>query len=102
MRYVMWVLRLIIFLIFLGFALQNTELVILKGFLGYSWQAPLIFIVLACFIVGVICGVLASLSSTVALRRKLIAVRKKLKEKTPESHASLMTETRIEPPRDAL
>lgn len=102
MRYVVWLLRLIIFIVLLGFALQNTELVTLNVFSGYYWRAPLIFIVLACFIAGIIFGVGASLSYMIALRRKLIVARKKLKEKTLESTSNTVSQPIFEPPRDAL
>ena len=102
MRYVVWVLRFILFLILLSFALQNTEMVTLNIFSEHHWRAPLIFIVLASFIAGAVFGVLASLSSIVILRRKLIDVRKKLKEKPPEPIGPVVVERRIEPPRDAL
>lgn len=100
MRYFTWVLRIIIFLILLGFALQNTETVILNGFLGYYWQAPLVFIVLACFSIGALCGVLASLLYIIKLRRQLIALRKMVKAKP--SLPKTLIDPIVEPPRDAL
>ena len=100
MRYLSWALKILIFVILLSFALQNTDIVTLNTFLGYHWQAPLIFIMLTCFVVGAVFGVLASLPYMIKLRRELIITRKELKNKTPAPKTSV--EYILEPPRDAL
>jgi putative membrane protein len=100
MRYLSWALKILIFVILLSFALQNTAIVTLNTFLGYHWQAPLIFIMLTCFVIGAVFGVLASLTYVIKLRRELTSARKELKNRMPTSQAPV--EYILEPPRDAL
>jgi uncharacterized integral membrane protein len=100
MRYLSWALKILIFIILLSFALQNTSIVTLHTFLGYYWQAPLIFVMLTCFVVGAIFGVLASLTYVIKLRRELMSIRKALKTHIPTAPAPV--EYILEPPRDAL
>lgn len=100
MRYISWALKIIVFITLLYFAMQNTEVVTLSAFLGYQWQAPLIFIMLACFIVGAVFGVLASLTYVIRVRRELTRARKALKTNT--GIVKPVAEPILEPPRDAL
>ena len=46
MRYLVWLLRIVLFLILLGFAVKNDQPVVLRYFLGYEWQASLVVILL--------------------------------------------------------
>jgi uncharacterized integral membrane protein len=78
MRYVYGLLTGILFFAVLGFAVKNAELVTLQYYLGLSWSAPLVLIVLACFALGVACGVLASLGLVVRQRREANAIRQEL------------------------
>lgn len=63
MRTLNWLLRGLLFFILFAFALNNQHVVQLKWFLGYQWQAPMVFIVLAIFAMGCVFGVLAMLPS---------------------------------------
>ena len=97
MRYLSWTLKIILFLILLSFALQNTDIVTLNAFVGYHWQAPLIVIMLACFVVGTVFGVLASFTYMIKLRRELAVARQACKNTLPTPVAHI-----VEAPRDAL
>ena len=46
MRYISWALRIFLFLLLFGFALKNTELVVVRFYLGSEWTAPLALVVL--------------------------------------------------------
>ena len=46
MRTLNWLWRGLLFFILFAFALNNQHVVELKWFLGYSWQAPMVFVVL--------------------------------------------------------
>jgi len=59
MRALIWSLRLLVFLVLFAFAVKNTDPVTLRFFLGATWQAPLILLLLAFFAAGVLFGVLA-------------------------------------------
>ncbi len=70
MRTLNWLWRGLLFLLLFAFALNNQHLVELKWFRGYSWQAPMVFIVLAAFALGCSAGVLAMLPSWWKHRRE--------------------------------
>lgn len=63
MRALNWLWRGLLFFILFAFALNNQHVVELKWFLGYSWQAPMVFVVLGVFALGCVTGVLAMLPS---------------------------------------
>ncbi|NIO41640.1 MAG: DUF1049 domain-containing protein [Burkholderiales bacterium] len=79
MKYLLWILRLLVFLVLLGFALKNTEPVAVKFYLGGEWQSPLVMVLLVAFICGVVAGVLASLGVVFRKRREIAGLRKQLR-----------------------
>jgi lipopolysaccharide assembly protein A len=70
MRYLGWVVKILLFVMLLGFALKNSQPVTLHYFLGYVWQAPLVVLLLAAFVLGALAGVLALLPVLFRLRRE--------------------------------
>ena len=70
MRALNWLWRALLFFILFAFALNNQHTVELKWFLGYRWQAPMVFIVLAAFALGCAAGVLAMVPSWWRQRRE--------------------------------
>jgi hypothetical protein len=50
MRYVIWILKFLLFVLVLTFAVVNTETVTVRYFLGWEWQSPLIFVLLIAFL----------------------------------------------------
>ncbi|MFT3858089.1 MAG: LapA family protein [Aquabacterium sp.] len=63
MRTLNWLWRGFLFFTLFAFALNNQHVVELRWFMGYRWQAPMVFIVLAAFAVGCVSGVLAMVPS---------------------------------------
>ena len=63
LRTLNWLFRGLIFFTLFAFALNNQHVVQLKWFLGYQWEAPMVFVVLAAFALGCVVGVLAMLPS---------------------------------------
>ncbi|NBD19599.1 DUF1049 domain-containing protein [Aquabacterium fontiphilum] len=63
MRSLNWLWRAALFLLLFAFALNNQHLVEVRWFLGYRWQAPMVFVVLIVFALGCVTGVLAMLPS---------------------------------------
>ena len=61
MRYLMWFLRIALFLVLLGFTVKNAETVTVHYYFGYEWQAPLILIILLSFALGLAIGVMSCL-----------------------------------------
>lgn len=61
MKFIVWLIRVLVFVLLLVLALANTQTATLNFVAGYSWQAPLILIGLAFFGVGLIAGLLSAL-----------------------------------------
>jgi uncharacterized integral membrane protein len=57
-------------------ALQNADPVELKFYGWWSWQAPLIFVVLVAFAIGVAAGLLAGAMRAARLNRQLSRLRR--------------------------
>ncbi|SOD42442.1 LapA family protein [Nitrosovibrio sp. Nv4] len=77
MRYLKWFLRIVLFLLLLGFTVRNAETVTLHYYFGYQWHAPLVLIILLFFAVGVAVGVGSCLGKIFRQRREIAAYRKK-------------------------
>jgi lipopolysaccharide assembly protein A len=75
MRYLGWIVKLLLFVVFVGFALKNTGNVEVRFFLSRSWHAPLILVLFLFFAAGAALGVAAALSATYRQRRELEALR---------------------------
>jgi len=69
-RYLGLALKLLVFLLVLGFALKNSHTVMFNAYLGQVWQAPLIVMLGLAFVLGVLTGVLALLPNMFRLRRE--------------------------------
>lgn len=77
MRYLMWFVRIVLFLLLLGFTVRNVETVTLHYYFSYQWHAPLVLIILLFFAVGVAVGVGSCLGKIFRQRREIAAYRKK-------------------------
>ena len=76
MHVLRWIVGAGIFLALLFLSLQNSELVTLKFYHWWSWQAPLIFIVLIAFAIGVAAGLLAGAMRSARLKRQVNRLRR--------------------------
>ncbi len=83
-RYLGLALKLLVFLLVLGFALKNSQTVTFNAYLGQVWQAPLIVMLGLAFVLGVLAGALALLPNLFRLRRE--ATRK---QRVSEADAAL-------------
>lgn len=83
MKWLMWLLRGILFLFLFGFAVKNDQLVTLHFFLGAQWQLPLVFVILLFFAAGAILGVTATLASLLRQRREIGRLRRDRTAKAP-------------------
>ena len=77
MRYLIWILRIVLFVLLLGFAVRNAETVTLRYYFGYEWQASLVLVILLFFALGVAIGILSCLGKISRQGRKIAAFRKK-------------------------
>ena len=76
MQALLWILRLVIVLVLVWFAVKNAQQVEIYGLPGQSWQAPLVFVLLVVFIAGVIIGLLAWIPTVVRQRREIGRLRR--------------------------
>jgi uncharacterized integral membrane protein len=84
MRILVWILRLAVFVLILGFAAKNTQPVLVRFYLGNQWEAPLAFVLLVSFALGVAAGLAASVGNVLRQRREVVQLRKQLRTQTPE------------------
>ena len=78
MRYLLWALKLALFVLVLAFAVKNTDPVTVRYTLGGEWQAPLVFVMLVAFCIGVAAGLGAGLTQVFRQRREIAALRREL------------------------
>ncbi|MBV2180490.1 lipopolysaccharide assembly protein LapA domain-containing protein [Castellaniella sp. MT123] len=79
MRYLVWLLRLVIFVIVLLFALKNTAPVDVGFFSDrVLHQVPLIVVMLAAFVLGVVFGLLVAFTAVLRRRREINRLRREL------------------------
>jgi uncharacterized integral membrane protein len=78
MRYLLWVLKLALFVLVLAFAVKNTDPVTVRYYLGGEWQAPLVFVLLVAFCIGVAAGLGAALTQVFRQRREIETLRREL------------------------
>ena len=79
LRYIAWLLRALLFVALLLFALKNTDPVTLRFYFDQTWQAPLVLVILSFFAFGAALGVLACLTKLFAQRREIAALKKDLR-----------------------
>ncbi|MCX7138587.1 MAG: LapA family protein [Proteobacteria bacterium] len=82
-----------VFLVLLGFAVKNTEGVVVHYFLGLEWQAPLVFVLLVFFAAGVVLGLTASLAILVRQRREILGLKRELRGLTRSPVAPMLAES---------
>ncbi|MGH8631781.1 MAG: LapA family protein [Burkholderiales bacterium] len=84
MRTLVWILRLLLFVVMLGFAVKNTDPVLVRFYLDTQWEAPLVFVMLGVFVVGAAAGIAACFGYLFRQRRELLQLRKQLRSQSSE------------------
>ncbi|RKP59251.1 LapA family protein [Pararobbsia silviterrae] len=79
MRFIVWLLRVVVFVVLLVLALGNIQDASLQFIPGYTWTAPLILIGLVFFGVGLFAGVLAAAPAIVRQRLEIARLKRQLK-----------------------
>jgi len=95
MRYFLWLLRIFLFLLLLGFAAKNSDPVTVSYYFGAEWRAPLVFVLLISLCAGAALGILAALGQLFRQRREIADLKRELRT---QSRTSLQT---VAPPIDA-
>jgi uncharacterized integral membrane protein len=70
MKFVSTIVGIILFVLFFGFALKNTQEVDLHFFLNYELRGPLVLMLLAFFVAGAALGILAVTPTVFRHRRE--------------------------------
>src|SRR3989338_4467639 len=81
MRTISWLLRALLFIVLLGFAVKNDQPVTLLYFFGYEWQSSLVVALLLFFAAGAIAGVLAMLVTVLQQRREIARLKRDIRVK---------------------
>jgi putative membrane protein len=97
MKILFRILAVILFVVFFGFALKNTQEVALLFFMGYEIRGPLVLLILGFFAVGATLGVLAMTPTVFRHRRELAKQRKTIATLQKENQAQLLART--QPPQ---
>ena len=95
MRYVLWLLRIILFLMLLGFAVKNSDPVTVSYYFGAEWRAPLVFVLLISLCAGAVLGILAALGQLFRQRREIAELKRELR-----TQARSVAEQVVPPPVD--
>lgn len=70
MKFISTIIGIVLFVLFFGFALKNTQEVDLHMFLHYELRGPLVLMLLGCFVAGAVLGVLALTPTVFRYRRE--------------------------------
>jgi uncharacterized integral membrane protein len=85
MSALIWFLRGVLFVIFLGLAIKNSSDIELRFFFDASWQAPLFLVVLSSVAAGVVLGLLALLPQVIRQRHRIGSLQRQLDRGTVEA-----------------
>jgi putative membrane protein len=85
MQVVRWIVGAAIFVALLFLSLQNSAEVTLKFYNVWQWSAPLIFVVLIAFAIGVAAGLLAGAVRTSRVKRQLKRLHRDRSQAGPPS-----------------
>ena len=87
MQVLRWIVGSTLFLALLFLSLQNSDLVTLKFYNLWDFEAPLVFVVLIAFAIGVAAGLLAGALRASKLRREVTRLTRAEKARTDGSAA---------------
>jgi len=76
MTIIRWLVGSLLFVALLFLSLQNSELVTLRFYHWFSWQAPLIFLLVSAFALGALAGLFAGFFRTTRVKRQLTRLRR--------------------------
>lgn len=90
MRYLVWILRLLVFVLVLLFALKNTDPVDVRFYADHIIAGvPLIVVMLAAFVAGVLFALLAVLPAGLRRRREIRKLRREVQRlQEPDSQSA--------------
>ena len=78
MKYLIWILRFIVFIALFGLAIKNSATVDLRFYFDRHIDAPLSLVVLGTFVLGVAVGISSAISTLLRQRRELGRMRRRV------------------------
>jgi putative membrane protein len=97
MKVLFRIVAVILFIVFFGFALKNTQEVALRFFFDYEMRGPLVLLLLAFFAGGAALGILAMIPTVFRHRRDLAKHRQLIA--TMEKEREAQRQARVQPPQ---
>lgn len=97
MNYLSWILRAVLFILLLGFAIKNNQEVTLNYFFGFVWQTSLVIVLLIFFAAGAAIGVLAMFASVLQQRREIARLKREVRLKNKLAGVSETQQIPIQP-----
>jgi putative membrane protein len=76
MQVIVWILRFVVVLLLVWFAVKNAQPVTIHGLLEQTWEGPLVFVLLIAFVGGMVIGLLAWVPTVMRQRREIARLRK--------------------------
>ena len=76
MQALVWILRFLIVVVLVWFAVKNSQEIVLNGLPDQQLKAPLVFVLLVVFVAGVVIGLLAWIPTVVRQRREIGRLRR--------------------------
>jgi len=89
MQTVVWILRFVIVVVLVWFAVKNAQVITIYGLPNQEWQAPLVFILLIVFVAGMLIGLLAWVPTVVRQRREIGRLQKAAANPLPTPPATI-------------
>lgn len=98
MRYLVWVLRLLVFVLVLLFALRNTEPVNVNFFADYGLSnIPLVVVMLTALILGLFLGLLLMVGVIMRKRREIAKLKRDIARLEESTRAANLTTNTVAP-----
>ena len=97
MRAIAWLIRIVVFVLFLAFAIENTEPVVINLFLGYYLEAPLVAFLLGTLLIGVLLGMFLLVPNLLRKRRELARLRREAQQRVPVNPLPAESEALVAP-----
>ncbi|MCK9509151.1 MAG: LapA family protein [Pigmentiphaga sp.] len=98
MRYLVWAVRLLVFVVVLLFALKNTDRVTVSFFAdSFVSEVPLIVVMLATFVIGAVFGLLLTIPGVMRRRKELAHARREIAQLKAERQANANHQDTVDP-----
>ena len=78
LRALIWLMRVVVFVLLLGLAIKNSGLVTLQFFFSKEWELPLVLLLLLCFATGALIGATVSVTTLYTQRREIAQLKTRL------------------------